>query len=155
MFDITQFRDNIVTPSLELIQMRSECMVELLVFTCAIESAGGTYVKQKNGPALGIYQIEPATFTDLWVNYISRKPDIVNLLSLNCNVHRMPEPHEVMWDLRIASICTALLYRYKKVTPTQKDEDYLWDLYKTHYNTPGGAAEKDPSLKLYRKFIKV
>jgi hypothetical protein len=65
MFDITQFRADILTPTLEALQFREIELKELLVFTCAVESAGGTYVKQVKGPALGIFQLEPNTFTDV------------------------------------------------------------------------------------------
>ena len=71
MFNITQFRENIVNPVLHDLQMYTKEMAELIVFTCAVESNGGTYVKQIKGPALGIYQVEPSTFTDIWVNFIS------------------------------------------------------------------------------------
>ena len=52
MFDITQFRADILTPTLEALQFREIELKELLVFTCAVESAGGTYVKQVKGHLL-------------------------------------------------------------------------------------------------------
>lgn len=154
MFDITQFRTDILTPALEALQIRSIEFKELLVFTCAVESAGGTYVKQIKGPALGIFMCEPNTFTDLWFNYILRKPDIVNLLSLNLGVHRLPEPDELITDLRLATAMCALLYSYRKAKPTSLDENHLWDIYKPLYNTEKGKAEKEPSIKAYKRFIR-
>jgi hypothetical protein len=154
MFDITQFREDIVVPPLSALNIRSPHIVELLVFTCAVESAGGTYVKQVKGPALGIYQIEPKTFTDLWTNYILRKPDIVNMLSLHFSINRIPQPEEVIHDLRLATICTALYYQYKRAIPIDSNIDTLWNLYKKYYNTDLGAAEEVQSIKAYKKFIK-
>lgn len=40
----------------------------LLLCTAAIESNCGEYIKQINGPALGIWQMEPATHDDIWNN---------------------------------------------------------------------------------------
>ena len=154
MFDITQFRYDIVVPTLNAIQIRSDCIVELLVFTCAVESAGGTYLKQMNGTALGIYQLEPASYTDLWVNYIMRKPDIINLLSLNLNINRMPDPLDLITDLKLATICTVLFYKHRKANLITQDEDTLWTVYKEFYNTEKGKAAKDASIKAYRKFIR-
>jgi hypothetical protein len=153
MFNIDQFRENILAPALDALQIRSKELAELLVFTCAVESAGGTYVKQIQGPALGIYQIEPNSFTDVWQNYAIRKPDVLNLLALNLGVHRVPEPREVITNLLLATAMCALFYQHRKVFPKQMDEDYLWDLYKKYYNTEKGAAQKEPSILAYRKFI--
>ena len=49
MFDITQFRQDILSPALDALQIRGENLKELLVFTCAVESGGGTYVKEIQG----------------------------------------------------------------------------------------------------------
>ncbi len=155
MFDITQFRQEIVIPHLSAINIRSPHMVELLVFTCATESAGGTYVKQVKGPALGIYQIEPSTFTDLWTNYIVRKPDIVNMLSLHFGIHRVPQPQDVVYDLRLATVCAALLYMHRKAVPDDSEISTLWRLYKQYYNTEKGAAVEADSIKAYKKFAKL
>lgn len=40
----------------------------LLLCTAAIESDCGYYIKQVNGPALGPWQMEPATHDDIWDN---------------------------------------------------------------------------------------
>lgn len=154
MFDITQFREDILAPTLNALQFRDPAFLELLVFTCAAESAGGTYVKQIKGPALGIFQLEPATFTDCWVNYVVRKPDIINLLSLNLAVHRMPQPVEMITDLKLAVAMAALLYKQRKAAPKDIEIDTLWNLYKELWNTPKGKAEKEPCLKAYKRFIK-
>lgn len=154
MFDITQFRQEIVMQSLSPLNIRSPHVVELLVFTCATESAGGTYVHQVKGPALGIYQIEPTTFTDIWTNYILRKPDIVNMLSLHFGIHRVPQPQDVVYDLRLATIMTAMFYQYRKAIPVDSEISTLWKLYKQYYNTDKGAATEDASIKAYKKFIK-
>jgi hypothetical protein len=134
--------------------MYSKEMEELLVFTCAVESAGGTYVKQIQGPAVGVFQIEPASLTDLWCNFIIRNPYIVNLLTLNFGVHRMPSPESLITDLRIAAAICALYYKRKKANLTSISPDSLWDVYKPLYNTVKGKAEKEASLKAYAKFIK-
>jgi len=154
MFDITQFREDILTPVLGALQFREPELKELLVFTCAVESEGGTYVKQIKGPALGIFQLEPNTFTDLWHNYILRKPDIVNLLSLNLGVHKIPDPIEIVTDLKLAVAFCALLYKYRKAQIKSTNPNDLWDVYKSLYNTVKGAATKDKAIAAYYRFTK-
>ena len=154
MLNINQFREEIVLPALHGLQLYTKELAELLVFTCAVESAGGTYVKQLHGPAVGIFQIEPASFTDLWVNYIVRKPNILNLLTLNFGVHKMPQPSELITDLKLAAAICGLFYMHRTKIPTSMVAEDLWELYKKYYNTESGKAEKDASLKAYAKFIK-
>lgn len=154
MFNITQFREFIVLPTLGDLQIHTKELEELLIFTCATESQGGTYVHQIQGPALGIYQMQPATYSDLWSAYIIRKPDIVNLLALNFGVSRVPHPSLLVTDLRLATAICALYYKWKNARPASTSTEDLWAVYKPLYNTEKGKAEKDASIKLYNKFIK-
>ena len=68
------FRIHIVRPTLKLMDgyikgMWSEAAENLLVGTAIMES-DLAYLKQKNGPALGVYQIEPFTHKDITERYI-------------------------------------------------------------------------------------
>ena len=73
MFLHNQLRELIITPALSKLQLYSKDAEELLIFTCAVESDGGTYLKQIKGPALGIYQMEPRTYNDIWQNYMRNR----------------------------------------------------------------------------------
>lgn len=68
-----QLRDLVVTPTLKYLDpviRFSEAAVELLMMTAAHESHLGEYIAQVGGPALGIYQMEPATENDIWKNFL-------------------------------------------------------------------------------------
>jgi hypothetical protein len=126
-----------------------------LVFTCACESLGGTYLKQVKGPALGIYQMEPATYTDIWQNFIKNQGSIVNMLSLNFNVVSMPMPERMVYDLQYATAMSRLHYRRVKAPlPDNKNVEAIWEYYKKYYNTVLGKAEKETSIKHYLKYLK-
>lgn len=153
MFNHTQFRDYIVVPTLNLLNMYSKDAEELLVFTCAAESNGGTYIKQVNGPALGIYQMEPKTYTDIWQTYIPSKSGLLTILALNFNCPIAPNPGRLIYDLKFASVMTRLFYaRFKEPIPSHTDVDAIWDYYKKYYNTTEGKADKDACIKQYNKF---
>jgi hypothetical protein len=155
MIDSKQLRDLVIKPALDGLQMYSESAEEILVFTCACESLGGSYIKQVKGPALGIYQMEPATYTDIWENYIKYNSNIVNLLSLNFDVHKIPLPDRMIYDLKFATAMARLHYRrHKEALPQPKDIEGIWAYYKKYYNTPLGKAEKEASIKHYQKFLK-
>lgn len=155
MIDNKQLRELIIKPALDGLQMYSSEAEEILVFTCACESLGGTYLKQIKGPALGIYQMEPATYTDIWQNYIKHHGSVVNLLTLNFQCHNMPLPERMIYDLKFATVMARLHYRRRKEPlPKANDIDGIWEYYKKYYNTPAGKAEKEPSIKHYQKFLK-
>ncbi len=156
MLDIAQFRQYILVPTLSKIQLYSKEIEELLVFTCAVESDGGTFLHQVNGPALGIYQCEPSTHTDIWNNYIFSRTSLVSLLALNFNINRIPEPDRLLFDLKYATVIARLHYaRLKYTLPNANDVEGLWEYYKQYYNTPNGKAEKDKSIKAYQKFAQL
>lgn len=154
MFNITQFREEILVPALSQLQLYSKDAEELLVFTCAAESNGGTYIRQIKGPALGIFQCEPATHEDLWRNFILRKNQYVSILSLNFNIARIPEPSTLIYDLKYAAaICRLHYFRFKEPLPNKDDIDAIWEYYKKYYNTEKGKATKSKSISAYKSFI--
>lgn len=155
MFDCSQFRSLIIEPVLSKLQCYSKNAEELLVFTCAAESDGGRYLTQVQGPALGIYQMEPATYTDLWTNFIRARNQMATLLAIHMGCNRIPEIERLIYDLHFATAMARLHYlRCPGKLPEPKDIDGIWDYYKTHYNTPKGKAKKEDCLKRYEEFIK-
>lgn len=155
MMKATQLRELIIKPALQDLVMLSESAVELLIFTCAVESNGGSYLKQINGPALGIYQMEPEDYNDIWQNYLANNNRLLMMLSTNFEVNRMPSEDRLIYDLRFATAMARIHYeRISAPLPLANDVDAIWAYYKQHYNTPSGAAVKDLSLYKYYAFIK-
>ena len=155
MLNLAQFRELIVKSSLKDLMLYSEDAEELLVFTCAVESLGGTYLKQVNGPALGIYQMEPITYNDIWERYLKANGRLSMMMFSNFHVAFMPSEERLIYDLRFATAMTRLHYaRVKEPLPTCKDENAVWDYYKRYYNTFKGAATKEESLAKYHSFLR-
>jgi len=154
MFNVAQFRALLVRPVLDSLQMYSEAAEELLVFTCAAESNGGTYLHQVKGPALGIYQCEPLTHTDIWQNYIIHRYSLTSILSLKFNCPRVPEPDRLVYDLHYATAICRLHYRRQpSALPDAKDVEGMWEYYKKYYNTSKGKAKRDKALETYEAFL--
>lgn len=155
MLKVEQLRDLIIKPTLLDLVLYSEDAVELLLFTCAVESNGGTYLKQVKGPALGIYQMEPATYNDLWINYIKNKPSLLMIMLSNFDCVRMPPEDRLIYDLRYATAMTRLFYgRISEALPAKDDIQGIWDYYKKFYNTTAGAAKQVESIQKYLTFLK-
>lgn len=153
MLNISQFRELIVKPVLTSLMLYSPGAEELMVFTCANESLGGTYIKQVDGPALGIYQMEPATYDDIWHTFIMNHDQLRLIFMSNFNLSNIPSPARLIYDLHFATAMARLHYdRFRDPIPDPKDLEGLWNYYKEFYNTSKGSAQKDSALDHYHRF---
>jgi len=151
MFNIVQFRESIIQSTLKDLLLYSPEAEELLIFTCACESIGGTFIRQVKGPALGIYQMEPETYNDIWQNYLRNKTSLTMILFSNFDVNFQPSPDRLIYDLRFATAMTAIFYkRINEKLPAANDVDAIWDYYKRHYNI---FKDKDESIMRYHDFL--
>ena len=154
MLNANQLSNLIIKPALRDLNLFTEEATTLLLFTCAVESNGGSYVAQENGPALGIYQMEPNTYADIWQNFIMNKSDIKLQLVHNFEAFRMPSEERLIYDLRFATAMARIHYaRVKEPIPNPADIGQIYRYYKTYYNTTLGAATLEKCLALYNAFI--
>lgn len=155
MIHSEQLRELIIRPTLTNINLNSKNAEELLVFTAACESLGGYYLKQVNGPALGLYQMEPATHYDIWNNFLRYNQKILDVIIMNIGVSRMPLAERMIYDLQYATIMARIHYRrVKEPLPDANNVEAMWEYYKQYYNTHLGKATKDASIKKYEKYLK-
>lgn len=155
MININQFKDFIVRPVLDDLQMYSESAMELMVFTAAAESRGCHYIKQVKGPALGVFQCEPSTHHDIWFNYIAYRIRLINIMALKFDAPRIPDPSKLIYDMRYAAAIARLHYsRVSEALPESGDIEGMWEYYKKYYNTSKGRAKRDKALESYEAFLK-
>jgi hypothetical protein len=153
MLDSDQLRSLIIKPALTDLIMYSDEAVELLIFTCANESNGGTYLKQISGPALGIYQMEPTTYNDIWQNYIMKNSSILLRFIHGFGINSMPSEERLIYDLRFATAMARIHYeRVKQPLPAIYDLDGIWNYYKQYYNTCEGKADYHDAINRYQVF---
>ncbi len=149
MLNIVQFRELIVKSTLNDIMMYSKNAEEMMVFTCAAESEGGTFLRDIDSEGLGIYHMQPQVYNDIWQNYIKYNGKLFMMLSTNLNIKFM-----LIYDLRFATAVTRLFYaRITTPLPFTNDVDAMWDYYKQYYNTSLDESEKDNAIKNYYNFI--
>lgn len=148
-----QLRDYIIVPTLQELGMLSKPAVQLLLGTCAQESHMGEYIHQQGGPALGIYQMEPATHADIWANFILHRDDLAGRLWNYLPDHsRCPDPRHLMWNLPYATaMCRLHYYRVSAPIPNNLIDQAAY--YKKHYNTAGGAASESGYIGNYQRFV--
>ena len=144
-FDKKQFRD-LIERILEAWDpnLYSEAAVNLLLGTAAQESHFGTYLRQLGGgPAIGVFQMEPATFNWLRETY-SKKYSFV--------IGRTAE--EMEWDLRLAIMMARLRYWFvPEPLPHPDSIAGLAAYWKKHYNTELGTGTVNEFVTNYHKYV--
>jgi hypothetical protein len=130
--------------------------VELLMLTAAQESHLGRYLRQVRGPALGIFQMEPATMEDLFNNYIVFNDAIHDIHQYYTQgMHEGNFVQRAKGDL-VFQIIMARINYYRKpgALPEPSDEYAMARYYKRHWNTVLGAATVEEAVKNYRRYAK-
>jgi hypothetical protein len=118
------------------------------MLTAAVESNMGYYIKQVDGPAIGIFQMEPATHDDIWDNYLAYRRDL--------------SPVVTQFGHGLISLQTSLAYgaamarvHYLRVPaklPNANDVEGLATYWKEHYNTLEGKGTVVDAIAKYRKY---
>ncbi|QDP52405.1 MAG: hypothetical protein Unbinned96contig1001_22 [Prokaryotic dsDNA virus sp.] len=150
MISFKQFRETVVVRALRHLEPEipySESAVNLLLMTMAHESKGGTYLKQINGPALGVYQMEPATEKDIWNYYLAYKEDLAYLVEEICP---NPKREELVYNLAYATAMARIhYYRVQEALPDSDDTIALANYAKKYYNTHLGKAKASDYLTAF------
>ena len=122
----------------------------LSLCTAAIESNCGEYIKQRNGPALGIWQMEPATHNDIWENcdacYDDLGQSVIKLALCNHEGHIFNGENDLINSPKYACAMARLKYSMdhhplpKLTGDNNVDSRAFFDYYKRVYNTELGAS---------------
>ncbi len=127
---------------------------ELLMATCAQESLLGTFRHQVNGPALGIYQMDPADFYDIWQSFLAYRTALKDELSALATTSPA-RPIELQENDRFATAMARVHYlRCPRPIPACTDLNGLWMYYKVNWNSVEGAATQDQFYRNYHALVK-
>jgi hypothetical protein len=162
-----QLRELVIVPTLQYLNPvipYSIEAVDLLCMTAAHESLNGTYLKQSKGPALGIYQMEPSTYVDIWNNFLGARRFMDELVySLagenSPDYDRSGDASQMIYNLAYATAMARVhYYRVPEALPKRKelgpDSDYIYHLAKyakRYYNTELGKATEDDYFDAFIK----
>jgi hypothetical protein len=156
--DVNQFKDLIVIPTLQFLETEipySESAVNLLLLTWATESHGGKYIKQLGtGPALGVFQMEPATYADINRNYLRYHRGLSG--KLNSILALWPfEPRDCLIGNLYYATAMARVHYYRSTykLPVADDVTGLAKMWKTVYNTHLGKGTVDKAITDYHKYV--
>lgn len=155
MINVDQYIEGILRPCLIAIDMYSEEAESLLLGTMAQESRFGTYIKQLgDGPALGFYQMEPATYHDIRKNYLDFRDPLCCKIASYLDYRSFPTAEALIYDLRLQVIFARLHYiRVAEELPEAGDIREQAHYWKKYYNTSDGkGTEKEFALN-YLKYL--
>lgn len=155
--NVAQLREHVVIRALrhlEPVIPYSDVAVELVLGTAAVESHF-EHLQQIQGPALGLWQIEPATHDDLWRNYILHRPPLRERMLALCG----------LWPTRADQLRTNLLYgaamcrvHYRRspvpLPSTVTDVRGLAWVWKRAYNTSAGKGTIDQFISAYNRMVR-
>ena len=142
----------LITETLKYIGCYSEDAVNLLLGTMAQESAFGKYRRQLgNGPALGVFQMEPRTHDDIVKNFLSYHKDLGKKI-LEISGLAQFSPMQLEGNDRYAiSMARMQYWRFPDRMP--HDIQGYAMLWKSRYNTPLGAGTVEEYVKNYHKYV--
>ena len=140
-----QLLEYIIRPTLKKLGHWSESAEQLLLATAAHESHCGEYVQQINGPALGIYQCEPATHRDIWINYLACREDglIRKVGQFATPYFGIPHDRELITNLAYATaMCRVHYLRVSEPLPKPGDIEGMAEYWGKYYQTQNDPAKK-------------
>lgn len=153
MLAIHDFRLAVVRPVLMQLSLWSQAAENLLLGT-AVQESGLRYLRQLGrGPALGVYQIEPATHDDVWTNFLAFRPALAESLS------RLAAPvpdrrTQLVLNLAYATAMARLIYwRRPEPLPEADDVAGLARYWKAHFNTVLGRGTVAAFILNYKEHV--
>ena len=154
-----QFKELIIDPTLKSIGLYSPEASDLLLGTALVES-NLDYLKQLGGgPALGYYQMEPATFDDLYNRYLKRgdKPElefVVEMLMVRPHVRApVTDPvYQLITNLPFATAIARIKYLMVP-SPIPGDAEGQSRYWKEHYNTELGSGRVEDYMEKWNRYV--
>lgn len=151
--DAKQLSEHVIVPVLQHLNMYSR-EAEVLMLGTAMAESDLRYIKQIGGPALSLFQVEPATERDIWENFLKYRPELaekVNMLRIN----GMPRTVQMTGNMFYAAAMARLVYfRRPEALPPLK-ADAMYEYYKEHYNTHLGASTAERGVPYFLQALSI
>ncbi|WCP84205.1 hypothetical protein PQE20_27390 (plasmid) [Vibrio harveyi] len=154
--DYKQLLEHVIKPANNLLGVDSLAAQQLLIGTCAVESNADFIAQIGNGPARGIFQMEPATHKDIWLNYLKYRDvyretagDLLSGMEFDYMTHTKgsDEGFDMIANQSLTSnllyqavMCRIHYLRVKEPLPPANDIEALGAYWKKHYNTHLGSG---------------
>lgn len=164
MLNPEQVENEVIRPTLRHLAratrqpMNTSDAVKLLLGT-AIAESGLRYLRQRDGgPALGLWQMEPATHQDIWASFLGSRPDLagaVRELRTREGPRGEDDPtRQLIYSLPYAcAMARVHYYRVPDALPAEDDLEAQAAYWKEHYNTAEGAGTEEHYVSAVREAL--
>lgn len=143
---------SIIDSTLRQIGTWSPQAVELLMGTSAHESLGWQYRRQLgNGPALGLFQMEPFTHDDCWINYLNYNPHLGQKILAASGLFAYDAIALEHND--VYAVCMARIKYLRDSQPIPLDLHGQAVYWKRVYNTKLGKGTIEEYINHYKIFV--
>jgi hypothetical protein len=156
--DLSQLKALVVTPTLQqmgyvIAALGSPWAINQVTGTAVVES-DCTYLQQLGGgPALGLFQMEPATHDDCWANYLTYNTALKARMQ---NIAGQASPSAALMVTNLAyaaAMCRIKYWRSPLKSPAATDAAGCANYHKTVFNSALGAADPIANIPLFQKAI--
>ena len=156
-----QWMKHVVRPTLEHLsvvepRLGGLASEQLMLGTAIAESGLSALAQIGGGPAVSMFQIEPATFKDIYYRYL-QKPGKESLQTAirELQVSAFGPLAQLSGNRFFAcGIARIKFWMVPDPLPHLNDLEGMGAYYKTWYNTEGGAGDAGRWADLYRQFVK-
>jgi hypothetical protein len=159
--DARQLLVFVVRPVLAHLGLPGGEAAERLVLATAAQESDLRYIDQKErtgrptveGPALGLWQMERATFADMMRRFLPRRAELEARVLAYCAP--WPDPWEQLAGNAYlsAALCRVLYYSRPFRLKGSETAGELWLIYKRHYNSMAGAATAEEFHSAYARHV--
>lgn len=128
----------------------TQAIVDMILGTACVESNCGEYIKQINGPACGIFQIEPKTARDIYTNFIQYNNKLKYYYDMLFNEHLTLEQN-LKFNLAFSIFMCRIFYmRFSEPIPNTLELQAVY--WKKYYNTELGKGTTDLYIMKGKKY---
>ncbi|MFD2178530.1 hypothetical protein [Veronia pacifica] len=145
--DATQLYTLVIRPVLRHLGLYTPAAGQLVLGTIYQES-GAHYLRQLGkGPALGIIQMEPATYQDIWHHFLAYRPALADKLralvsQASLKNREIPDDSQLVSNLAFAvAMCRVHYLRVPEPLPADDCLTAQAAYWKKYYNTALGKGE--------------
>ena len=150
--NLTDLKYFVVEPALTTIGLNTVAGLNMVTGTALAESEAQRLKQVGGGPALGLWQVEPATEEDAWKNFLEYNSTMANQVrSLLAPGATTPQ---LIYNLMYGAVMCRLKYwRSPLELPAYNDAAGMANIHKQVYNTASGAADPSVNTPLFQQAI--
>lgn len=146
--------ETVIRPTLQALNLASRPAELLLLGTAIAESGLEERVQRGNGPARGLFQMEPNTHQDIWDNYLKYRPALAAKVKALKKNDWVGDADQLQHNDEYA--CAMARVHYWRVPSKIPDSGKIEDLaayWKSHYNTPQGGGTVKHFVDAWNSFM--